>query len=317
MAAAESLPASYNNLPGLRDIRISHHPYASITVTPVIVVTLYRPTRHNAYTHAMVEDLDRVYRLFDQDDRVKCIVMTGYGNFFCAGAELDGGRGLQQRATEHLGNTRDHGGRGSLAIHRCRKPTIGAIQGSAVGIGITLTLPMAIRICSSTAKIGFVFVRRGVAMEAASSYFLPRLIGMSRALHLLTTGLVYSSTDPLLRDLFSEVIEKEKVLPRALEIAVDVAENTSGVVGFMNREMMWHGKGSAEEQHLLDSKIVYENKGSKDREEGVKSFLEKRQARFESSMVHDLPRTWPWYSRVDTRSEETRLGVEEKGRSKL
>ena len=155
------------------------------------------------------------------------------------------------------------GGRVALAIHNCSKPTIGALNGSAVGVGITMTLPMAIRIVSSTAKIGFVFSRRGIIMEAASSFFLPRLIGYSRALHVVTTGAVYPAASDLLNGLFSEVLPAEKVLPRALEIAEDVAANTSVLCGKLMRDLIWRGGASAEEAHLLDSPILYDLFGSK------------------------------------------------------
>jgi Enoyl-CoA hydratase/isomerase len=194
---------------------------------------------------------------------------------------------------------------------------------------------MAIRVVSDQAKIGFVFARRyaslyfvphldsdshepktnksynnsGIVMEAASSYFLPKLIGMSRASHILATGAVYPSTSPLLSQLFSEIVPTAQVLPKALEFAEDIAKNVSGVTAFMSKELMWRGTGSAEEQHLLDSKLVFEcfAEGT-DRDEGVMSFLEKRPADFKGSLRYDLPKTWPWYPRVDTRSEEMRGG---------
>lgn len=146
-----------------------------------------------------------------------------------------------------------------LAIHHCRKPTIGAIQGSAVGIGITMTLPFNIRVALSTAKIGFVFSRRGLIMEACSSYFLPRLIGYSRAMHVTTTGSTYPASDDIWGGLFSYTVDTaEGVLKKALEIAQDVVRNTSNVSTYLMKEMMWRDTGSAEGQHLLDSRILYE-----------------------------------------------------------
>jgi len=151
------------------------------------------------------------------------------------------------------------GGRVTLAIHSCRKPTIGALQGPAVGVGITMTLAMTIRLAHRSAKIGFVFARRGLVMEAASSFFLPKLIGHSRALHLCTTGATYRADDRLLDGLFSELCDSpEEVLPRALGIAEDVVANTSVVSTYLMREMMWRTPASAEETHLLDSQILYE-----------------------------------------------------------
>lgn len=175
------LPKAYDEL-NFDTIRVSHVPETSQEVTPVVLVTLYRPKKYNAFTKQMMRELEHVYTLFDVDDRVKCIVQTGHGKMFCAGADLDTGFvGAQEATRDH----RDGGGRVTLAIHRCRKPTIAAVNGSAVGIGITMTLPMNIRIAYEGAKIGFVFARRGLVMEAASSFYLPRLIG-----YVLTTDVL-------------------------------------------------------------------------------------------------------------------------------
>jgi enoyl-CoA hydratase/carnithine racemase len=151
------------------------------------------------------------------------------------------------------------GGRITLAIHQSKKPTIGALQGSAVGVGITMTLPMNIRVAYNGAKIGFVFARRGLVMEACSSYFLPRLVGFSRAMHAVTTGATYRADDKIWDGLFADTCDRpEDVLPRALQIAEDVVKNTSVVSTFMMKEMMYRDTGSAEGTHLLDSRILYE-----------------------------------------------------------
>lgn len=193
------------------------------------------------------------------------------------------------------------GGRVSLAMHQCSKPTIAAIQGAAVGVGITMTLPAAIRIAYSKAKIGFVFARRGIVMEGCSSFFLPRLIGVSRTLHLTTTGEVYPADHPLLNGLFSETQPSpEATLQRALDIAETVVNNTSVVSTKLMRDMVYRGPASAEEAHLLESRLLSVLGGSsKDALEGARSFLEKRQANFQGSMRQDAPRSWPWWSQVD------------------
>jgi enoyl-CoA hydratase/carnithine racemase len=192
------------------------------------------------------------------------------------------------------------GGRVTTSIHACRKPVIAAMNGSAVGIGVTMTLPMAIRLAPKSAKMGLVFARRGLVMEAASSYFLPRLIGYSRAMHLVTTGAVYTAGDRLLDGLFSEVLDTpEQVLPRALEVAQDIAQNTSSVSFALMRDLMYRGPPSAEETHLLDSRIIYELFGSKDNTEGVKSFMEKRPPSFVGNMYDDAPQTYPWWPATD------------------
>jgi enoyl-CoA hydratase/carnithine racemase len=235
-----------------------------------------------------------------------------HSKIFCAGADLDGGKGLSFQQ-DTLRTHRDGGGRVTLAIHRCTKPVIAAINGSAVGIGITMTLPMSIRIVSERAKIGFVFARRGIVMEAASSYFLPRLIGLSRAMHLVTTGSVYPATHPLLSQLFSEILPEEQVLSRALEVATDVAENTSVVSTALMRDLMWRGPGTAEGTHLLDSKILLELFEGKDKKEGIESFLEKRKPEFRGDMERNAPGVWPWWEGVDSRVP----GRIEGGKSKL
>jgi enoyl-CoA hydratase/carnithine racemase len=193
----------------------------------------------------------------------------------------------------------------SMAIHRCSKPVIAAINGSAVGVGITMTLPMSIRIVSQKAKIGFVFARRGIVMEAASSYFLPRLIGYSRAMHLVTTGEVLPAGDRLFGELFSQVVPEEKVLERALEVARLVSENTSQVSTSLMRDLMWRGPGTAEGTHLLDSKVLLELFQGKDKKEGIRSFLEKRKPEFKGTMERDAPSVWPWWEKIDVKAPET------------
>jgi enoyl-CoA hydratase/carnithine racemase len=298
-----SFPQSYASLP-FQHIRLSHVPASSPAPTPVILITLYRPGKHNAFTNIMTQDLETAFSLLSLDPRVKAIVVTGHDKMFCAGADLDGGQGLSY-ANDTARTHRDGGGRVTLAIHRCTKPVIAAINGSAVGVGITMTLPMNIRVVSERAKIGFVFARRGIVMEAASSFFLPRLIGLSRAMHLITTGSVYPATDPLFRELFSEILPPEKVLPRALEIADDVARNTSAVSTHLMKDLMWRNPGTAEATHLLDSKILLELFDGKDKKEGVDSFLQKRAPDFKGNMVDNAPAVWPWWEPVDTKVPES------------
>ncbi|KAI9820100.1 MAG: hypothetical protein M1832_003807 [Thelocarpon impressellum] len=297
-------PASYASLPW-RQIRVSHVPASSTTVTKVILVTLYRPGKHNSFTDTMAADMVHAFSLFDIDDRVKAVVVTGDGNMFCAGADLEVGLKVGEHAVrEH----RDSGGSTVLAIHRCRKPTIAAINGSAVGVGMTMTLPMSIRVVSAKAKVGFVFARRGIVMEACSSFFLPRLIGYSRALHLTTTGATFPASSPLLSDLFSEIVPSaEAVLPRAVELAQDIADNTSTVSTYLMREMMWRNPGSAESTHLLDSRILYDLLTKKDKEEGINAFLEKRPVNFTGTVDRDGPEAYPWWEPVDVSVKGSKL----------
>ena len=174
------------------------------------------------------------------------------------------------------------------------------MQGSAVGVGITMCLPATIRVAYAKAKIGFVFARRGIIMEACSHFFLPKLIGMSRALHLTTTGSVYPAEHPLMRELFSEILPTpEATLARGLEIADEIAKNTSTVSTKLMRDMMYRAPGTAEEAHLLDSRVIHGLFGSRDNTEGVKSFFEKRPPKFSGNMVDDAPEAWPWWSQID------------------
>ncbi|KAH8723216.1 enoyl-CoA hydratase/isomerase-like protein [Phaeosphaeriaceae sp. PMI808] len=288
-----TLPASYNDLK-FTQIQTQHHEKEP----SIIILTLHRPKNHNAFTDTMREEMETAYAMFDVDDRVKCIVVTGSGRIFCAGADLNVEFGLG--ASEKVQDHRDGGGRVTLSIFHCRKPSIGAIQGSAVGIGITMTLPMNIRICYRQAKIGFVFSRRGLVMEAASSYFLPRLIGHSRAMQAITTGATYRADDRVFDGLFSELVDRpEDVLPRALGVAEDVVKNTSAVSTYLMKELMFRDAGSPEGQHLLDSRVIYELFGSLDNTEGVQSFLQKRQAEFTGTMDNTKVSAYPWWMQLD------------------
>lgn len=308
--ATPSLPTSYASL-SLPDILLSHIPASSPVPTPLILITLHRLAARNAFTDAMVSSLVTAFDLLSLDPRVRCIVVTGHGSIFCAGADLSSGLSYTQ---DTLQGHRDGGGMVTMAIHRCSKPVIAAINGSAVGVGITMTLPMSIRIVSEKAKIGFVFARRGIVMEAASSYFLPRLIGYSRAMHLVTTGEVLPAGHELFGSLFSEVVPEERVLERAIEVANMVAENTSAVSTTLMRDLMWRGPGSAEGAHLLDSKVMLELVRGRDKKEGVESFLEKRKPEFKGTMERDAPGVWPWWEKVDIKPPETIESVKEKAK---
>ncbi|EXJ92030.1 enoyl-CoA hydratase [Capronia epimyces CBS 606.96] len=306
------VPESYSSLP-LEHVKVSNVPASSPTVTPVILVTLNRPQKHNAFTDLMRENLERVYELVDIDPRVKVVVLTGAGRSFCAGADLEIGflgakdenGHIRRPKTERDVDHRDGGGRVSLAIHHCSKPTIAAIQGAAVGVGITMSLPACIRVAYAKAKVGFVFSRRGIIMEACSSYFLPRLIGHSRALHLTTTGSVYPADHPLFGSLFSETCSSpEATLTRALELADEIAKNTSTVSTKLMRELMYRGPDSAEGTHLLDSRILHGLFGSKDNLEGVESFLQKRPVNFTGQVPQDTPDWYPWWQQVDIGEKE-------------
>ncbi|ORY12401.1 enoyl-CoA hydratase/isomeras-like protein [Clohesyomyces aquaticus] len=301
------LPKSYNDVP-FTQIKTQHYEHDP----SIIILTLWRPKNHNAFTNTMMLEIEEAYGMFDVDDRVKCVVVTGTGRIFCAGADLDVGfKAGGERVNEH----RDGGGRVTLAIHHCRKPTIGALQGSAVGVGITMTLPMNIRITCSTAKIGFVFARRGLVMEACSSFFLPRLIGHSRAMQAVTTGATYLAGDRVWDGLFAEVVgSSEEVLPRALEVAKEVVGNTSVVSTYLMKEMMYRDMGSAEGTHLLDSRLLYGLFTSRDNKEGVSSFMQKRPANFSGTMENTDVSAYPWWMPIDV---VNRAKVDPSGKPKM
>ena len=267
----------------------------------IAVITLNRPDALNAFTTRMMHELlDAVARI-DRDDDVRVAVVTGAGRAFCAGADLSsGGSTFDASAggdTVGLGDHRDGGGRVTLAIFQCRKPVIAAINGAAVGVGITMTLAMDVRIAAEDAKVGFVFARRGIVPEACSSWFLPRIVGIAKASELCLTGRVFRAADEASSGLFNAVLPTAEVLPRALAIAREIAENTSAVSVALARALLWHGLGERDPQsaHLIDSKCIHWTGRNPDAYEGVQSFLEKRAPRFSMSAWSDMPEFYPWW----------------------
>lgn len=297
-AALMARPASYAAL-SLPAIRLAHHPASSPTVTPVVVVLLDRPAARNAFTLAMADALVAALAALSADARVRAVVLASADpacRSFCAGLDFRHPLPLPARPDSH----RDPGGRVALAVFRCAKPVVAALNGDAVGIGITMTLPADIRVASRDAKIGFVFARRGFTMEACSSFFLPRLVGTSRALHLTTTGAVYPAGHRLFGDLFSDVVAPDHVIPTALAIADEIAANVSIKAACVMRDLMYRGPDSPEASHLLDSSVFHGMAISDDAREGVASFLEKRKPDFKGTM-DDAPSAYPWWAPVDVR----------------
>ncbi len=277
-------------------------------VEGVFTLTLNRPDKLNAFTLTMMKELLSVYDEIDRDDAVRVVIVTGEGRGFCAGADLsagastfDSGTGSGKAdggaATGPKRTPRDGGGLVSLRIFESLKPVIAAINGPAVGVGITHTLPMDIRLASQNAKFGFVFARRGIAPEAASSWFLPRIVGISKAMEWVATGRVFGPDEALAAGLVSEVLAPEDLLPRAREIALEIARNTSPVSVALSRQMMWkmlcadHPMAA----HRIDSKAIEFMGAGPDSREGVVSFLEKRPPRFSLSVAKDMPDFFPWW----------------------
>lgn len=264
-------------------------------------ITLDRPDHLNAVTATMIHELLGAFDEADADDAVRAVIVTGAGRAFCAGADLGAGaqtfdvaaHGFTGTAADH----RDGGGLVALRIFDLKKPVIAAINGPAVGFGITATLPMDVRIASTAARIGFVFTRRGVVPEACSTWFLPRLVGMARAAEWVLTGRVFSAEEALAGGLVSRVVAPGELLRAAHALAAEIAGNTAPVSIALARQMMWKllGADHPMEAHRLDSQALYWLGRSADAREGVAAFLDKRPARFSLRPSTDMPPFYPWW----------------------
>lgn len=264
----------------------------------VATVTLNRPAQMNAVTEVMRNELVKVFSEANRDDAVRVLVVTGAGKVFCAGFDLSSSESpFDYTRKVRIQDHRDGGGKIVLAIYSCRKPVIAAINGHAAGLGITMTLPMDMRIAAEDAKIGFPFARRGIIVDSCSSWFLPRVVGIAKAAEFAYTGRVFLAAEEAHCGLFNDVLPKEQVLSKAMSIAKEIAENTSAVSVALNKALLWHGLSESDPQsvHLLDSKCVYWTGCSEDAKEGVKSFLEKRLPKFTMSAWSDMPDFYPWW----------------------
>ncbi|MGD6749046.1 enoyl-CoA hydratase-related protein [Streptomyces sp. BH105] len=274
----------------------------------IATITLHRPERLNAFTHTMAAELIAAFDLTDADDDVRAVVLTGSGRGFCAGADLAGGAatfdheavGLAGGRTDFGtidGVPRDGGGCVALRIAASVKPVIVAVNGPAVGVGSTMTLPADIRIAAESARFGFVFARRGLVPEAASSWFLPRVVGISQAMEWVATGRVFDAAEALAGRLVSRVVPDEDLLPTAYALAAEIAENTSAVSVAHSRRLMWSMLGAASpwDAHRLDSAAIHKLGQGPDAAEGVMSFLEKRPAKFPARLAdhEDTLPAWP------------------------
>ena len=264
----------------------------------IATITLYRPDRMNAFTPTIRKELIELFAEADRDDAVRVVVVTGAGSAFCAGADLSAGGSTFDRSKKTaISEHRDGGGQVTLAIFRCRKPVIAAINGHAVGVGITMTLAMDMRIVAEDAKIGFVFARRGVLPEACSSWFLPRIVGIAKATELVYTGRLFRALEEVNSGLFNYVVPRDRVLAKAMEIAKEIADHTSAVSVALSKALLWHGLAEDDPQsaHLIDSRCFYWAGKQKDANEGVQSFLEKRPPKFTMSASTDMPDFYPWW----------------------
>jgi enoyl-CoA hydratase/carnithine racemase len=264
----------------------------------LLTITLHRPEKLNAFTTRMMHELLDAFERADSDDRVRVVIVTGAGRAFCAGADLSGGGGAFDYAAGHaMDEHRDGGGLVALRIFESKKPVIAAINGPAVGVGITMTLPMDVRLASTTSRIGFVFARRGIVPEACSSWFLPRLVGMQRAAEWVYTGRVFSADEALAGGLVARVVPPEALLETARQLGREMADGTSPVSLALSRQLLWRMLGADHpmEAHRLDSRCLYWLGKSADAHEGVAAFLEKRPARFTLRPSTDMPEFYPWW----------------------
>ena len=260
----------------------------------VATITLHRPDALNAFTPVMKQELLDALEATDTDDDVRAVIVTGAGRAFCAGADLSAGGDTfdyKRRGGTATEAPRDGGGQVSLRIYEMRKPVIAAINGSAVGVGITMTLPMDIRIVADNAKIGFVFARRGVVPEAASSWFLPRIVGPSLAAEWLLTGRVFDADEALAGGLVRSVHPADQVVAVAAALAREIADNAAPVSVALARQLMWRGLAfdSPYDSHVADSRAMHLTGQAADVREGINAFLEKRGADFPGRVSSDLP----------------------------
>ncbi len=272
-------------------------------VDRIATITLDRPDRLNAFTGQMVRELIDVFDQTDKNDEVRVVIVTGAGRGFCAGADLESGGDTFD--TEAQGRSlsrvnRDGGGQVTMRIFDSIKPVIAAINGPAVGIGITMTLPMDIRFAAESAKIGFVFTRRGIALEAASSWFLPRLVGMSQAAEWCYTGKVMTAAEAG-RGGLVQVVPDDELLDRVYELAREIAVHAAPVSAAVTRRLLWRGLtfDHPMQSHRADSRAIQSLGRSADAVEGVTSFLEKREPRWTMSASSDMPALFPWVDEPD------------------
>lgn len=274
----------------------------------VATLTLHRPEKMNAFTRTMMSEMIDAFDRTDADDRVRAVIVTGSGEkAFCAGADLTpeakGGKPghvfSDPNPVEDLSDprVRDGGGRLTLRMFDSKKPLIGACNGVAVGVGATMQLPFDMRLCSETARFGFVFARRGITPEAASSWFLPRLVGMQTALEWCMTGRIFDAGEALAKGLVRSVHPQAELMDAARGLAREIADNTSAVSVAITRAMLWRlsAAGHPMMAHRIDSRSIYRLSRSRDAREGVRSFLEKRPPAYPDTVGANMPDFYPWW----------------------
>ena len=280
------------------DAPLSYETLAVEVEDGLLTLTLNRPDRLNAVNAAMIGEYLEALDAADRDDEVRAVIVTGAGRGFCAGADLSGGPGTFDRAPPEPGaRHRDGGGLVALRLFGMKKPVIAAVNGPAVGFGVTQILPMDIRLASTEARFGFVFSRRGVVMEAASSWFLPRLVGMQQAMEWVATGRVFPAQEALEGGLVRSLHAPDELLPAARALGREIADNASPMSVALCRQMMWKmlGEDHPMAAHRIDSLGMAHTGASADAREGVASFLEKRPPAFSSTPGRAMPAFYPWW----------------------
>lgn len=271
---------------------------------PIATITLHRPDKMNAFTRVMMDEVIAALDTTDADDAVRAVIVTGHGDrAFCAGADLtpEGGGHVfsDPNPVEDLSDARvrDGGGRLTLRMFNSQKPLIGACNGVAVGVGATMQLPFDMRLCSDNARFGFVFARRGITPEAASSWFLPRLVGPQTALEWCMTGRIFDAQEALAKGLVRSVHPLGELMGAARALANEIAENTSAVSVAMTRAMLWRLSATEHPMmaHRIDSRAIYRLSRSADAREGVQSFLEKRPPAYPDTVGANMPDFYPWW----------------------
>jgi enoyl-CoA hydratase/carnithine racemase len=267
----------------------------------IATITLNRPEKLNAFNGELLQMFIDTLDETDADDNVRAVIVTGAGRAFCAGADLSAGAktfdyDARTDRTEDQ-KRRDGGGLVSLRIYESKKPIISAVNGAAVGVGSTMQLPMDIRIAGESARFGFVFSRRGVVPEACSSYFLPRVVGISQALEWVYSGRVFDAQEALAGGLVKQVVPDDQLMETARAVAREIAANTSAVSVALCRHMLWRMLGADHpmEAHKIDSLGIAQMGAKPDAYEGVSSFLEKRQPEFNMKVSSDMPEFFPWW----------------------
>lgn len=273
----------------------------------ILTITLNRPDKMNAMTRELIDEFIQALRKANADDEVRAIIVTGAGRAFCAGHDMSSGASSFNMTggappgptSKNAGEpNRDSGGRLALELFDCLKPIIAAVNGPAVGIGATMLLPMDIRIASTNARFGFVFARRGLVPEAGSSWFLPRLVGISQALEWCYTGRVFGAAEALSAKLVSEVVDPDELMPRARAKAREIIDHCAPVAVTLIRQMLWRMLGADHpiEAHRIDSRGIFTLGASEDVKEGVNSFFEKRPPKFPMKVSTDMPEYFPWWT---------------------